>query len=205
METFKLRASAGGKLATNARAKNETLSQTTKTYIETWVKERIYSTRKEFDSKYTDKGNILEDEAIDTAIEWLDLPFVIKNEKFFENDYFMGTPDLILEDMVLDVKCSWDCFTFPLFDAELPTKDYFYQLQIYMHLTGKASGKVVYLLLNTPENVASWEQKHDYSKIDQKYRIKTFDVVYDPAVIEMLQDRVIESRNHIKSLTDGKH
>jgi len=205
METFKLRASAGGKLATNPRLKNETLSQTTKTYVETWVKERIYGTRKDFDSKYTDKGNILEDEAIDTAIEWLDLPFVIKNEEFFEDEYFMGTPDLILEDMVLDVKCSWDCFTFPLFDAELPTKDYFYQLQIYMHLTGKTSGKVVYLLLNTPENVASWEPKHDYSEIDQKYRIKTFDVVYDPAVIEMLQNRVIESRNHIKLLTDGKH
>ena len=33
-------------------------------------------------------------------------------------------------------------FSFPLFETELPEKDYFYQAQVYMHLTGKkkASG-----------------------------------------------------------------
>jgi hypothetical protein len=29
----------------------------------------------------------------------------------------------------LDVKSSWDATTFPFFDTEIPTKDYYYQLQ----------------------------------------------------------------------------
>jgi len=54
------------------------LSETSKTYAENWLKEAIYGVRKEIKSKYLTKGLTLEDEAIDTAINWLDLPFVLK-------------------------------------------------------------------------------------------------------------------------------
>lgn len=176
------------------------ISGTAITYVQDWLKESIYGVRKDIKNKYLSKGLMLEDEGIDSAISWLNLPFVLKNEKFFEDDYFCGTPDLILEDEVLDIKCSWDCFTFPLFDKKIPTDDYFYQLQVYMHLTGKSKARLVYVLLNTPEEM-HWELQHNYNALDKKYRIKTFSIDYDKSVIEDLQRRVLNIRNYIKTLS----
>ena len=200
MQKFKIRASASGQIMTNPRNKSEKLSKTTLTFVDEWLKEQIYGVKKDFGSKYTEKGIILEDEAIDKAIEWLDLPFILKNELPLSDEFFTGTPDLILEDEVIDIKCSWSAFTFPLFETELPNKDYFYQVQVYMHLTGKKKARVVYLLLNTPDEVAPWEAKYNYDAIPKEKRIKAFEVAYDAEVIEKLQNRVKDIREYIKSL-----
>jgi len=199
MSEFKIRASAGGKLMTEPRSKTEILSETTKTYVYEWLKEKIYGVKKEIKSKYLNKGLKLEDNAIDKSIEWLDLPFAIKNELFFENDYFCGTPDLIVDGVVYDTKCSWDCFTFPLFENDIPSKDYFYQLQIYMELTGCKKATLVYVLLNTPDEL-TYEDKHNYDSVDKKYRIKTYEINYDSEVIEKLKTKVVQVREFIKTL-----
>ena len=196
---FKIRASASGKIMTNSRSKSELLSETTKTYVKEWLIEKIYGFRKEIKSKYLTKGLKLEDTAIDKAIEWLDLPFTIKNEKFFEDDFFCGTPDLIVDNVVYDIKCSWDAFTFPLFETEIPNKDYFYQLQVYMHLTGCKKAVLTYVLLNTPEEL-TYEDKHNYDNMDKKYRIKTFEIDYSEEVIADLQQRVTNIREYLKTI-----
>lgn len=200
MQDFKIRASATGKIMTNPRSKKDLFSQTTLTYVQDWMKEQIYGVKKDFSSKYTEKGNQLEDEAIDKAIEWLDLPFVLKNETPLSSEHFTGTPDLILEDEVIDIKCSWDAFSFPLFEDEIPTKDYMYQIQVYMYLTGLKKGCVVYLLLNTPDEISPWEDKHDYNSIDKKYRIKTFNFEFNPDLIEDMKVRVENIRTYINQL-----
>lgn len=202
LETFKCRASAAGKLMTNPTAANvkkgETLSETTKTFVKEWLKEHIYGFRKEITSKQINKGIIFEDTAIDKAIEWLDLPFAIKNAKRYEDDYFTGEPDLILADEVIDIKNSWDCFTFPLFEKEIPTDDYFYQVQVYMYLTGKRKARVVYVLLETPETYN--EPAKSYDHVEKKYRIKEFAFDYEPEVIEKLKERVTQVRNYINEI-----
>ena len=199
---FKIRASASGKIMTNARSKSELISETTKTYVKEWLIEKIYGIRKEIKSKYLTKGLKLEDTAIDKAIEWLDLPFTLKNEKFFEDDFFCGTPDLIVNDVVYDIKCSWDAFTFPLFETEIPNKDYFYQLQVYMHLTGCKKAVLTYVLLNTPEEL-TYEDKHNYDNMDKKNRIKTFEFDYSEEVIADLQQRVTNIREYLKTIKNG--
>ena len=199
MKEFKIRASASGKLMTKPRSKSEVLSKTTKSYLEVWTKEQIYGVRKNIQSKYLTKGNQVEDDAImyaSTEKGWL---FAEKNEEYFEDEYFCGTPDLILENKIIDIKSSWDCFSFPLFYNGIPNKDYYYQLQTYMHLTGKRDAQLVYVLMNTPEEL-TLEESHDYSEINSKYRIKIFDVEYQEEVIEELKNKVIESREYIKQL-----
>lgn len=196
---FKIRSSASGKIMTNARSKSELLSETTKTYVKEWLIEKIYGIRKEIKSKYLTKGLKLEDTAIDKAIEWLDLPFTLKNEKFFEDDFFCGTPDLIVNDVVYDIKCSWDAFTFPLFEKEIPDINYKYQLQVYMHLTGCRKAVLTYVLLNTPEEL-TYEDKHNYDNMDKKYRIKTFEIDYSEEVIADLQQRVTNIREYLKTI-----
>ena len=197
---FKIRASAAGKLMTKPRNKKDTISQTTLTYVKEWVIEQLYGIKKDFSSKYTEKGNKVEDEAINKAIEWLDIPFALKNEKYFEDEYFCGTPDLILEDEVLDIKCPFDAFTFPLFETEIPNKDYAAQLQVYMHLTGKKKARLVYVLMNTPQEVDKWGPTYDYTNTPKELRIKTFSLDYDPSVIEHLQNQVTEINKYIETL-----
>ena len=198
---FKLRASAGGKLATNPTAadakKGAVLSKTSITYIKEWLTTEIYGYQKEIKSKYIEKGNLLEDAAIDYAIQVLDLPFVLKNEKHYMDDHFIGTPDIVTSDEVIDIKCSWDCFTFPLFDDEVPNDDYFYQLQIYMHLTGKRKARLVYVLMDTPEHM-HWERAMTYGHLEPKYRLKSFSIDYNNETITMLQMRVVAAREYIQ-------
>lgn len=192
MNEFKLRASAGGKLATAPRNKTEALSETAKSYLKEWLIEKNYGYKKEIQNKYIERGLADEDLAINKAIEDLNLPFVLKNEEQFENEYFTGTPDLILDDCVLDIKCSWSCFTFPIFETEIPTKDYFYQLQIYMHLLNVSKAKLVYVLLDN-ESIG-----HFYGS--ECTRVKVFDVVYDATIVLNLMEKVEEARIYLNSL-----
>ncbi len=200
MKGFKIRASAAGKLATKSRSKSEALSQTTKSYLQEWAKQEIYGVRKDISSKYLDKGNAVEDDAIDYAADALGWLFATKNDEYFENEYFCGTPDVILEDKIIDIKSSWDCFTFPLFEEDVPNKDYYYQLQVYMHLTGKKQAELVYVLMNTPEDLAYSKELHNYSDLPSKHRIKVFEIDYDEDAIELLIERVQESKEYLNKI-----
>ena len=195
MKTFKLRASAAGNLVPNG--KGSLISVGGKTYLKEWLTSQIYGVEKQIKSKYIEKGILLEDQAIDFAVKMLNLDLVLKNEANFEDEYFTGTPDMITDNKVLDIKNSWDAFTFPLFESEIPNSDYMYQLQVYMHLTGKRSATLVYVLLDTP--ATNWEAGIMYD-ISDALRIKTFEVEYDDAVIEMLQKKVSASREYLSEI-----
>ena len=213
---LKIRCSAIGKIMTNARSKSEVLSKTCKSYLEELALEEIYGIRKEFSSRYTDKGNEVERESIDLAQDVLDMGFMYKNTEFFENDFLTGTPDVNTDTCLLDVKSSYDASTFPFFAEEIPNKDYMYQLQGYMALTGKRKSILAYCLVNTPYDIvedeirrAHWkhhlidesdelraevEAKHVFDHIPIEKRIKTFDVRYDKDIVKAIYDRVKECR-----------
>lgn len=221
MKEFKIRASACGQIMTNDRS-GKNIGKTALSYCETWVKEQLYERRKEFSNKYTQKGNEVEDNNLDFIANQLDLGLLFKNEEYFENDFATGTPDAILEDIIIDVKSSWDCFTFPLFENEIPNKDYFYQAQIYMWLTGRKSYKLIYVLSDTPEHLIEKEaywwcksngyeeleidiynefvEKMTYGNIPDNLKIKVYDINYDEAVIEQIKVRVVQCRDYIKEL-----
>ena len=148
MKPFKIRSSACGKIM-NVKA----LGKTGETYVKEWMKEHLYGRHKEFSSKYTEKGNIVEDNSIDFVADRLGFGMLIKNEEHYSNDFVTGTPDLVLPNAIIDVKNSWDCFTFPLFENDVPNKDYYWQAQCYMWLTDRKRFKLVYVLSDTPEHL----------------------------------------------------
>lgn len=195
MKEFKIRCSAIGQIMANSRTKGQ-LSKTALTYVDQWLKEQIYNRRKDIYSKYLEKGLTVEDESIEFIANNLDYGFLVKNEEYFENDFLTGTPDVIIKDEVIDLKNSWDCFTFPLLANNLPNKDYFYQLQGYMALTGKPKAKLIYTLMSTPEDLGN----DNYDDIDAKYRIKVFEVERDEEVIAKIKERVEEIRQYISKL-----
>ena len=227
MKEFKIRASGSSQIMAEPKLKKDKeaglLGQTAKTYCENWLKEQIYQRRKEFSSKKTDKGTDVEDNSLDFLIENEILPFCMKNETFFEDDFFTGTPDVLLSDTVIDLKNSWDCFSFPLFEQEITNKAYIYQLQVYMHMTGLKKAKLIYILSNTPDEIVEKEiffainnkglsqiqvediQKritdyHNYDNIDLKNRVKIYEIDYDPKIIVKIKSQVIKCRNYIQTL-----
>jgi len=222
MNTFKVRCSAIGKVMTSPRSKSEILSQTAKTYVEEQVLQAKYGIVKTFNSRYTDKGNLVEDESIKLASDVLDLGFLYKNDEHFTNDWVTGTPDVNTDDILLDVKSSWDATTFPFFATEIPTKDYYYQLQGYMWLTGKQKSLLVYCLVNTPLDMvqdeirrAHWnanlleesldlidevQKRHNFDHIPDNRRVKVFEVERDDEVIEQIKERVELCREYYETL-----
>ena len=219
---LKIRCSAIGKIMTNSRSKTETLSKTTKTYLQQLALEEVYGIRKEFSSRYTDKGNQVERYGIDLCQDVLELGLLYKNDDHFNNDYLTGTPDVNTDKTLLDIKSSYDGTTFLWFAKEIPNKDYFYQLQGYMALTGKRKSLLCYCLLNTPEQIvedeirrAHWqhhlideseelraevEAKHNFDHIPAKKRIKVFEVRYDKDVIKAIYERIEECREYYDKL-----
>lgn len=198
IKEFKIRCSAIGKIMTNPRSKTETLSETCKSYLEEWLKQQIYGTRKEINSKYLTKGLEVEAAAADYYTTERGLGFILQNMDHFENDYFTGTPDLLLPDEVIEMKASWDCFTFPLFDNE-PDKGYWMQANGYMHLTGKRKAKLVFTLQNTPEEL-EYNEPVSYDHLPSNLRIKEFEFNYDEEFINEVIERVKLCRDYIQSL-----
>jgi len=219
---LKVRSSSLGKIMTNSRSKSEVLSKTCKSYLQELAIEQMYGIKKEFSSRYTDKGIEVERNSIDLVQEVCDFGFMYKNEEHFENDYITGTPDVNTDNCLLDVKSSYDANTFPWFAEEIPNKDYFYQLQGYMALTGKRKSILAYCLVNTPYQIvedeirrehwkhhlidesdelrADVEAKHNFDHIPPKKRIKIFEVRYDKDVVKSIYERVEQCREYYQTL-----
>ena len=219
---MKIRSSAIGKIMTNPKTKGESLSQTTKTYLQELAVQEVYNIRKEFSSRYTDKGNEVEELSIALCNDVLNLGFIYKNEEHYSNDWITGTPDVNTNEILLDVKSSWDATTFPFFDTELKNKDYFYQLQGYMWLTDKEECLLCYCLIDTPLQIVEdeirrehWkaslieesldlrafvQAKHTFGHIPKEKRVKTFRIAKDDEVIESIKTRIEECREYYNEL-----
>lgn len=219
---MKVRASSIGKIMSTPRKSGEVLSQTAKTYVQDLVLEEKYEIKKEFSSRYTDKGNQVEDLSIALVNEVLNYNFIYKNDEQFENDWITGTPDVNTDEVLIDVKSSWDASTFPWFETEIPNKDYYYQLQGYMWLTGKKESVLAYCLINTDFEMvedeirrAHWklhlieendqlrkdiEAKHKFDHIPKNRRVKYWFVQRDESVIEQIKERVELCREYYNLL-----
>ena len=222
MKQFKIRSSQSAKIVSNGKGSD--ISAGAKTYCQNWAKEQLYNRRNEFTSEYTQKGNEVEDESIDFVANYYNLGFVIKNDEFFENEWITGTPDVITPNVIIDVKNSWDCFTFPLFDTKIPKPDYYWQAQSYMDLLGINEYWLIYTLINTPEHLIesearSWSFKNGYEQLDQdvyerfhkqmtydsihdKLKIKRFIIRRNQDDIDKLHNKVTDCRAWIKSNLD---
>jgi hypothetical protein len=219
---LKIRCSSLGKIMTNSRSKKDVLSQTAKTYLKEKIIEDKFGITKNFWSRYTEKGNQVEEQGIELCNKVLDTEFLYKNYEKFENDFILGTPDINTDNMLIDIKSSWNIYTFPFFEDKLPSKDYYYQLMGYMWLTGKKESLLCYCLLNTPVEIVEdeirrehWkhhmieedvtirkhvEDNHIFDNIDDTLKLKTFKVEYDEAVIQNIITRIQECRMYYDQL-----
>lgn len=201
------------------------LSAGAKTYCKQWLKEQLYGRYEQFSNKYTEKGIQCEDDGIKMVADHMGYGMVFKNTLRVENDYFEGECDLLLPDIIEEIKSSWSCFTFPLFEAVIPDAKYILQNQVYMDLYNRRKGAVNYCLLDAPDDLVNreayiesrkagfdevdldlWQKVKDnmtYSNLPISLRIKRYEFTYDEAVINALKQQVILCRAYIDTLVNG--
>ncbi len=231
--TLRIRCSAIGKIMTNPRS-GVGLSETTKAYIQELFLELEYGIRKEFWSRYCDKGIEVEKDSIRLANEvlgWCLTEEYIENggQEYFRNEWIHGQTDVFTEWMLADVKSCWSGTTFPWFDEKPKSKDYYYQLQGYMWLTGHDTSDLAYCLVNTPEKMIldeirreHWKQdsvwqgdeneeivqfvraKHNFDHIPKENRVRNYVITKDLDVIESIKERIVLVREYYESLKESE-
>jgi hypothetical protein len=222
MTNFKIRCSQISKIIIEPKSKKEAteLSETTTTYLKNWWVEQTFNRKKSFYSLPTEKGNLAEEQAITLLSLHQRLGLIEKNEKTFENDFLIGTPDIIHNNIIWDIKSSWDIFTFPFLETELPNKEYYWQMQGYMALTNTNLAKIAYCLVDTPENLILKEcyneaskqgltveevqdyvkQKHTFDDIPKKYKVKIFEIKRNEQDIEKIYSQVEKCRKWLTKI-----
>ena len=200
MKNFKIRASQLSKIMGNAKVKGD-LSTICITYLKELYAEQLFGEREEIHSKYLDKGNWQENEAIEAVGDKLEIFGITKNVINYENEYMTGTPDVIKSDFIIDTKCSWDGKTFLDAVSSDVNKAYWYQLQAYMILTKLNKAKLAYVLLDTPPEI-NYGVEVIYSNIDISKRIYIIDINLEVGIEQLIIDKVKQCREWLKNYND---
>lgn len=139
---------------TDSRDKKDPLGETCKKHLIQCYVDMRYHRRKDIRNKYITKGLAVEEKGI-TLYSRVMKQFYKKNDQMFENEYIIGTPDIVHN--VMDIKSSWDIWTFYNVLATAPNKDYWWQLQGYMDLCDDDISQLIYVLISTPEDLIQQE------------------------------------------------
>lgn len=223
MKEFKARCSKLGNLMTSGRSKSEHWGVTAIAYLDEWYIGEKYNRYKDFSSKYTEKGIEAEEDSI-TLLSAVNKTMFVKNEENLANDFITGTPDIIIGDVVRDVKTSWSIHTFFAVKRDGIPKSYAYQLQGYLWLTGATTAFLDYCLVDTPDSLIEAElrklqwsgvdpESSDFAKLEEQIRremtfgdipksdrVQSYEIKRDEIVIESIKKRVIDARELIKQL-----
>lgn len=146
-----------GTIMTDAQDKSQVIGATCKKHlIEVYIREH-YGRSKEIDGKWLKKGIAVENESI-ALYNSIHHKQYVKNTETLRNDYLIGTPDII-EDIIGEAKSSYDIFTFMNSVHGKLDKDYYWQVQGYMWLTGLKHARLFYALCNTPSDIILDEKR----------------------------------------------
>ena len=155
---LKIRCSALGQIMTNPRSKGEgLLSETCQKYLSQLYVSYKCGREKETVTKYMTKGLQVEEDSL-TVFSRYKGKIYFKNQERLNNDFIQGTPDIVVNSLVIDIKSSWDIFTFFATKRDKLNQSYFYQLQGYMALTGAEGAELAYCLVNTPPGLIQDEK-----------------------------------------------
>lgn len=232
-ETYLFHPSSLGDIMTNDRSGKQMGETSKKKILECWIEE-TYKRKKDISNKYMEKGTLMEEDSI-TLYSLVTKKFNKKNIEQIRNDFFVGTPDLYDgEDIyhateIKDIKTSWDIFTFYENLHKPVNKNYIWQLQAYMDLTGAKEAGLVYCLVDTPLHLIEdakrkmmWamnvidpqanpealkaceqiEKNMTFSlDIPKEKRYIEFKVKRDQSMIDEAHERVIEARAFMQELS----
>ena len=192
------RASSVHKLIATPRSKSEVLTETAKTTIREIAKQDLFGFKAFTGNKYTEKGLLLEDKAIELSGVMRNR-FYTKHKGRLSNDFITGECDVLdsANSLIIDTKCTWDIGTHPFFKDEAAEKvkkaGYDVQMQCYMWLYEMDKAEIDFWLFPCPRELLT-RFDDDYQLIDLveqtdiKDRITTVTIARDDKVIERIKE-----------------
>ena len=204
------RCSSLHKLIGDGRSKAAVISDTAKSAIRDIVKEDLYGFRSFTGNQYTQKGNLLEDLAIEMSGK-MRLRNYQKHVGRVENELITGECDVLdLErKLIIDTKVTWDIGTHPFFADEAMEKvkkaGYDIQMQAYMWLYDCDVANIDFWLFPCPpELLNGWDDidqlVHLVEKIDIRERKTTVVIARDEAIIQKIKDKVPHCQEYYAKL-----
>ena len=204
------RCSSLHKLIGDGRSKAAVISDTAKSAIRDIVKEDLYGFRSFTGNQYTQKGNLLEDLAIEMSGKMRFRNYQ-KHVGRMENELITGECDVLdLErKLIIDTKVTWDIGTHPFFQDEAMEKvkkaGYDVQMQAYMWLYDCEVAHVDFWLFPCPpELLKDWDDidqlVHLVEAIDIRERKTTVIIERDEAVIQKIKDKIPHCQNYYEQL-----
>ena len=143
------------KIMTQPQKLKDELSQTTKTWLKEEAVAEVLGMRKIVLTKPIIKGMMCEGNSIDLYNQVMHTNYK-KNEVTKEENGFRGTPDLITDEGIVEIKTSWDASTFPFFQEDVSKRikkgGYHWQCRVYMMLFNIDKAVVSYCLVDTPHD-----------------------------------------------------
>ncbi|MCH7380343.1 PD-(D/E)XK nuclease-like domain-containing protein [Acinetobacter higginsii] len=204
------RCSSLHKLIGDGRSKAAVISDTAKSAIRDIVKEDLYGFRSFTGNQYTQKGNLLEDLAIEMSGKMRFRNYQ-KHVGRVENELITGECDVLdLErKLIIDTKVTWDIGTHPFFQDEAVEKvkkaGYDVQMQAYMWLYDCEVAEVDFWLFPCPpELLKDWDDidqlVHLVEAIDIRERKTTVTIERDESVIQKIKDKIPHCQNYYEQL-----
>ena len=204
------RCSSLHKLIGDGRSKAAVISDTAKSAIRDIVKEDLYGFRSFTGNQYTQKGNLLEDLAIEMSGK-MRLRNYQKHVGRVENELITGECDVLdlKNKLIIDTKCTWDIGTHPFFADEAMEKvkkaGYDVQMQAYMWLYGCDVANIDFWLFPCPpELLNGWDDidqlVHLVEKIDIRERKTTVVIERDESIIQKIKDKVPHCQEYYAKL-----
>lgn len=229
------RCSSLGYLMTDPKSKADkeagNLSEGAKTHLIDVYVQNKYGRQTDIQNKYLIKGNMVEEDSI-TLYSRVKKSFFKKNEKHLTNEYIKGTPDLYTgtsiekAETIIDIKSSWDVFTYFRNKVKGVSDLYYWQLQGYMALSGAKSAILAFCLVDTPDVLiddakrklmwsmnAGTTENPDYIKaceeIDRAMtfgdipmieRVMTFPVERNEDDIDRIYSRILKAREYLQKI-----
>lgn len=194
------RCSSLHKLIGDPKKKGESLSDTAKTEIRSIVKEDLFTFKSFTGNQYTQKGNQLEEMAIELSGKMRFRAYQ-KHVGRVENDLITGECDVLdlKNKLIIDTKCSWDIGTHPFFQDEAHDKvnkaGYDIQMQAYMWLYECERAEIDFWLFPCPEELLKpYEDQEQLinlvAEIDIRERLTTVVIERDESIIQKIKNKI---------------
>jgi hypothetical protein len=105
-----------------------------------------------------------------------------------------GCCDILLDEVIIDIKSPWSLETFPATPSEGENSDYEWQGRAYMWLYDRPSFELVYTMYDTDDTLLNdWDNKsiHKVKHIPAHHRVTVLRYERDTAIEEQIKERLI--------------
>jgi hypothetical protein len=180
------------------------LSDGAKTYLHQLAKEQIFGYRRQITSKEMEKGIQCEQDSID-LYNSVFFSSHTKNTERRTTDILSGEPDIVDDDLIIDIKTSWSLDTFPITPEQAHDDGYEWQGRAYMMLFDKPRFELAFCMVSTPEDLCKWESPaaHFVDGIRPDYRVTRVMYERDLSIEENIRRKCETAQRYVETLVQS--